>query len=113
MIQAIGFGRITVDGQTYHHDVLIYPDRRVTDGWWRRHGHRLTLADLADLLQSKPEILVAGTGIYGRMRPDPALFDALESRNIELVALPTEEAVAHFNRICENRRAGGGFHLTC
>jgi len=113
MIEAIRFGRITIEGRTYHQDVLIHPDRRVTDGWWRRQGHRLVLGDLVDLLASQPEIIVAGTGIYGRMRPDPNLFRTLEDRNIELVALPTEEAVVHFNRIFENRRTAGGFHLTC
>jgi len=113
MIESIAFGRITVNGRTYHQDVLIYPDGSVIDGWWRRQGHRLVLGDLIDLLASQPEIIVAGTGIYGRMRPDPTLFQALANRNIELVTLPSEEAAAHFNRIVANQKTAGGFHLTC
>ena len=113
MIESIAFGRITVNGRTYHQDVLVYPDGSVTDGWWRRQGHRLVLGDLVNLLDSQPDIIVAGTGIYGRMRPDPSLFEALADRNIELVTLPSEEAVVHFNRIFANQKTAGGFHLTC
>ena len=113
MIENNTFGSIQIDGKTYTTDVLIYPDGRVADGWWRRHGHQLTLEDLENVIASEPELIVIGTGVYGRMQPDLGLEKALQKHGIDLVIDITGEAIHHFNRLHKTRRIGGGFHLTC
>lgn len=113
MIDSIEFGKITIQGQVYTTDVRILPDGRVLDGWWRKHGHRLTLQDLDVLLANKPEILVVGTGVHGRMLPEAGLEDTLKGMGIDLVIAPNDEAVRHFNRLVAERRPAGCFHLTC
>ena len=60
------FGEIEVDGRTYTADVIITPER-VVDTWRRKQGHNLAVADLAEIMAAKPEILVVGTGYHGRM----------------------------------------------
>ena len=37
MIEKNEFGAIRVDGKTYTTDIIIYPDGRVSDNWWRKH----------------------------------------------------------------------------
>ena len=113
MIDNYEFGSIQIDGKRYTTDILIYPDGQVSDHWWRRHGHRLGLEDLDALLAVKPEIIVIGTGIYGRMLPEPDLEQTMINQGIELVLAPTGEAVTHFNHLPSSRRIGAGFHLTC
>ncbi|MDJ0720915.1 MAG: MTH938/NDUFAF3 family protein [Desulfobacterales bacterium] len=113
MIDRFQFGRMTIRGETYTTDVQIFPDGRVADGWWRKHGHRLTLADLEVLLASKPDVLVVGTGVYGRVLPEDGLEATLQKMGIDLILAPNDEAVAHFNRLFANRPTAGGFHLTC
>ena len=81
--------------------------------WWRRHGHQLMLEDMVSLLEAEPEVIVIGTGVYGRMLPAPGLEQALSERGIELVMVPTGEAISRFNDLHASRRTGGGFHLTC
>ena len=66
-IDSYSFGRIVINGKTYTSDVIIYPDR-VHAPWWRKDGHLLQLADLAEALQAKPDVLVIGTGYAGVMR---------------------------------------------
>ena len=68
-------------------------------GWWRADGHRLVLADLADVLEELPERLLVGTGAYGRMRPDPEALDELRRRGVEVEALPTDEAVRRYGEL--------------
>ncbi len=68
MIEKCNFGKIVVEGRTYDSDLWIFPDRRVQDSWWRKDGHRLRREDISALIATRPEILVVGTGIYGRMR---------------------------------------------
>ncbi len=113
MISTSSFGSIQVSGEKYTTDILIYPDGRVADNWWRQHGHRLTLADLAPLLAAQPEIIVIGTGVYGRLVPEPGLTSALKARGIDLVADRTDRAAARFNALQASHRTAAGFHLTC
>ena len=113
MIDAFEFGTITIQGQTYTTDVLIYPDGRVADGWWRKHGHRLSMRDLDTLLANEPEIIVVGAGIHGRMLPETGLQETIMDLGVELIIAPNDQAVPHFNRLVASRRTAGGFHLTC
>lgn len=113
MIEKYEFGSIEIDGKIYTTDIMIHPDGHVSDRWWRRHGHRLALEDIEALIAAEPEIIVIGTGIYGRMLPEPGLEQTMMNQGIELVLAPTGEAVSHFNRLPSSRRTGAGFHLTC
>ena len=113
MIDSNAFGTIIIQGKRYTTDVQIYPDGKVRDGWWRKHGHRLTLHDLEALLASNPDVLVVGTGVYGRMIPEKGLEESLKEMGIDFIFAPNDEAVEHFNRLFPERPTAGGFHLTC
>jgi len=64
------FGRIAIADQTYTSDVIISP-KLVIDSWWRKQGHYLQIEDLDDIVNAKPDMLIIGTGYYGRMQvPD-------------------------------------------
>ena len=73
MIQSTAFGSMTIDGRTFHSDLIIFPDGRVQDNWWRKRGHVLAVDDIRSLADTSPEVIVAGTGTSGRMRPDSDL----------------------------------------
>lgn len=114
MIESSAFGAMTIGGRTYSSDLLIYPDGRVEDSWWRAKGHRFCQGDLESLIAAEPEIIVAGTGVYGLAKIDPGLSDALSGAGIELIALRTKKAAQAFNLALEQgRKVAGCFHLTC
>jgi hypothetical protein len=113
MIESIEFGKITIQGQTYTTDVRIMPDGRILDQWWRKHGHRLTLEDLDVLLAAKPQALVVGAGVYGRMLPEAGLEETIQAMGIDLFIAPNDQAMREFNRTVASRAAAGCFHLTC
>ena len=112
-IQRVAFGSLVLDGQTYTSDLIIYPDGRVRDGWHRDRGHRLTLEDISVLVEAGPELIVAGTGVNGRMRPATDLEERLAGEGIRLHASPNEAAAAFFNEQARGKRVGACFHLTC
>ena len=91
--------------------MIVLPERVLT-GWWRADGHRLVLADLADLIEDLPEHLLVGTGAYGRMRPEREALDELRQRGVEVEALPTDEAVRRYGEL-DPRRTAAALHLTC
>lgn len=113
VIDAYSFGRIVINGREYGSDVIIYPDSRVQDSWWRHSGHALCFQDISELADSGPSLIIAGTGAMGVMTPDPQLVGDLESRGIEFRALPTGRAVSLYNEVCGARQTGACLHLTC
>jgi hypothetical protein len=113
MIDGYEFGQVVVNGQAYRSDVLIFPDH-VDAGWWRVKGHELAVADLADVLSDPPEVLVVGTGHYGRMAILPETEQALASRGVQLFVQPTKSACQTFNEmVSAGRRTVAALHLTC
>ena len=92
MITSYTFGRIAVDGREFDNDLIILPDGKIHHPWWRKSGHRLTLADLDPALAAPPRTLVVGTGAYGRMAPDSTVIRDLEKRGITVKLMDTAKA---------------------
>ena len=110
-IDGYRFGRIVVDGREETADVIVLPDRTVSN-WRRRDGHSLVLEDLDEVLQELPPRLVIGTGANGRLHPDPVTLELLRQRGIEVEALPTDEAVRRFQEL-DPAATAAALHLTC
>jgi hypothetical protein len=110
-IEDYRFGHLVVDGEVQTRDVIVLPDR-VLSNWWRADGHRLVLADLDEVIEELPERLVVGTGAYGQMRPDPEALNELRQRGVEVETLPTDEAVRRLGEL-DPRRTAAALHLTC
>jgi hypothetical protein len=113
MIEAYSFGKMTINGLEYTADLIIYPGGRIRDSWWRRDGHRLDLEDIEDLAGEKPEVIIAGTGAFGLVKPARTLRARLKEQGIDFIAYPTEEAVRRYREVSREKRVGACFHLTC
>ena len=114
MIESCSFGAMTIDGRRYTSDLMIFPDGRVMDQWWRAEGHRLTFKDMMPLIESAPRLIVAGMGIYGQMKLEPGFEKALKDSGISLVAENTEAAARRFNDLSKAQAGVAAcFHLTC
>ena len=107
------FGQIRVGGRDYDADVIIFPDR-VQERWWRREGHRLAKEDLQTVLTDAPQVLVIGTGYYGRMQIPEETLDSLRDAGVKVRAARTGDAVDEFNQLQkEYARIVAALHLTC
>lgn len=112
-ITEYSFGRITINGKTYHSDVIITTNEVKAD-WWRKQGHNLAIVDLTGILQASPEVLIIGSGYFGRMQVPEAMRSYLEERGIKTDVLPTSEAVEKFNELQQKcTRLVAALHLTC
>jgi hypothetical protein len=112
MIDSYDFGQIVIDGQAYHADIIIYPDR-VDAGWWRKEGHSLCVEDIKEITAAKPEVLIIGCGASGMLTVPGQTKDYLESLGIRLIALPTQAACQSYNELYRQKRVVAGMHLTC
>ena len=111
-IEHYSFGKITVDGQTYTSDVIIYPDK-VNPSWWRKEGHNLHVDDLKDVVEAGPEVLVVGTGYFGVMKVPRETISYLEAKGISVHAERSGKAVERFNKLQGDKKVIAALHLTC
>lgn len=107
---------MVIGADKYTADLIILPDRRILPDWRRKTGHVLEMADLKSVLPSRPDLIIAGTGVNDRMKMAPGLAKELLSMGIELKALATDAAVSMFNTTIArtpDRAVSACFHLTC
>ncbi|MFH0778885.1 MAG: Mth938-like domain-containing protein [Candidatus Eisenbacteria bacterium] len=112
MIDSYEFGEIVIDGKTYTSDVIIYPDR-IDDGWRRKEGHKLSVEDIKGVLDSRPEVLVVGTGYSACLKVESGTKRALEESGVELIVADTTKACREFNQLAGRKSVVAALHLTC
>ncbi len=75
-IEDSDFGEVTVDGETYQHDIVIFPDRTIKRKKWitkEKHGtsHKFTREEMQeyfDTIGDKTiDKVVVGSGQYGKL----------------------------------------------
>ncbi len=113
MIEEYEFGRIVINRREYTSDVIVHKNG-VEEGWWRKEGHRVCLDDVKRILDLNPEVVIFGTGAYGRMRVDEEVKEFLKNKGIEVFEMQTKDAIRLFESLLkQNKRAVLAAHLTC
>jgi hypothetical protein len=109
------FGSIQIDGKTYGRDVVLDKgvirkrDKKASRALRAAYGH--TPLSLAEKIPWDCRRLVVGTGAQGALPLDPELRKEAERRGVELVALPTADAIALLEKDSEGTNAV--LHVTC
>lgn len=111
-IDSFQFGRIAIDGQHYTKDLIIFPDR-VLSNWWREQGHSLSIVDLQAVLATPPQVLIIGTGVHGQMKVPTQTIAHLSQNNIQIISLKSEAACQHYNEIRSTHQVVLAIHLAC
>ena len=111
-IDSYKFGKIVIDGQSYSDDLKIFPEE-VRSGWWRKSGHNLSRSDITDIIEYKPEVLIIGTGAYGRMTVSNSIKDYILNNGIKELHIEKSGRAAELYNQEENDSKVAAFHLTC
>lgn len=112
MIESYAFGEIRVRGTTYRADLIVLPDRIVSN-WWRKEGHQLHLEDLDEVMREKPDLLIIGTGHAGAMAVPPDVIKNLQKAGIKVIVKTTTEACKTYNEMRDREKVAAALHLTC
>jgi len=113
LVDEYDFGEIVIGGQRYTRDVIVAPGY-IKPNWWRKEGHRLQLDDVWDVLDLDVDVVVIGTGYYGRMEVDEDVVKEFEKRGRRIVVAESREAVNIYNEeVKRGRKVMLLIHLTC
>jgi len=115
LFDELTFGSIRIDGIQYGYDIVVDCGeiRKRKKGpskvFRSQFGH--TPLTTSEEIPWRCHRLVIGTGIYGRLPIDPDVRREAERRKVELVVVPTEQAVAMLNE--QPSHTNAVLHLTC
>jgi len=109
------FGSIRVDGVTYEHDLIldrgkVRKRKKAASRKFRgTYGH--TPLSVAEDIPWRCRRLVVGTGAHGALPVMQQVRDEARRRKIDLVVLPTTEAISALTKATADTNAI--LHLTC
>jgi hypothetical protein len=113
--EKFSFGSIRIDGAAYDYDLIIDRGeiRKRKKKASKRHrdafGH--TPLSLEEEIPWRCRRLVVGTGAEGRLPVMPEVKKDAERRKVELLVLPTKDAIAILNR--GDPHTNAVLHITC
>ena len=115
-VRLLGFGSIEVDGRTYEHDIVIdrgavrKRSKKPSKPYRDKFGHTPLSAD--EELPWGGSRLIIGTGAHGSLPIMPEVVAEAACRNIDLVAVPTEQACRLIAGL-KRREVQAVLHVTC
>jgi hypothetical protein len=112
-IENYTFGTLVIEGKKYTKDLILYPNKVITN-WWREEGHSLCMKDLEVIKENKPDILIIGTGAYGRMKIPNEIRNKIKDLEIKVIVKKSAAAVKKYNKLVDQGEdVALAVHLTC
>jgi hypothetical protein len=114
-ITHFSFGALDIDGISYERDVVIdrgeihQRKKKASKKFRETFGH--TPLSLEENIPWKCARLVVGTGAYGRLPVMDAVKREAEERGVELIVLPTAEAIKVLQK--NPQKTNAVLHVTC
>jgi hypothetical protein len=114
-IDSFSFGMIEIDGETYERDVVIdqgkvrLRKKKASKTFRAEFGH--TPLSIEEKIPWRCKRLVIGTGKQGALPVMPAVLQEAKRRGVEVIAVPTTEAIQILARNESDTNAV--LHITC
>ena len=112
MIDSYKFGEFVIKGKTFKCNVELIGDKVKEHRYLP--NHELQLDDFTELINSKPEILIIGTGAYSVVKPPKEIIDFIEKQGIKVIAEKTGTACKTYNTLLkQGKKVAALMHDTC
>lgn len=115
-IASFRWGQIVDSSGRTFKDARLFPGD-VEEWDWRKTGTRhdpgIQPADLADLVATKPDVVILSRGVDLVLQVPPATIDFAREHAATVLVLQSEQAVAEYNRRIATERVVALIHSTC
>ena len=116
-IDSVSFGKITVNGETYDHDILIRLNGKVKKRKKKLSrevygtSHVISMAEAEHVYEKNADRLVIGAGHEGMVILSTEADDFFKVNHCSVILAPTPAALQEYNKSEGNTI--GLFHITC
>jgi len=117
IIEKTSFGSITIDGETYQHDVIVRLSEEVKKRKKklskRIYGtsHIVSVDEAKHIYEKGCEVIIIGSGQYDSVRLSPEAEAYFEKKGCKVMLQGTPLAIQTFNQTKSKKI--GVFHVTC
>ena len=116
-IKSSEFGSITIDDESYPHDVLIRLSgeirkrKKKLSKKYYGTSHIVSLEEAEFVYEKGSDLLIIGTGQNGNLHLSPEAAQFFSHKDCRVLAEPTPKAIVTFNHAKGHKI--GLFHVTC
>ena len=116
-IKDASWGRLEVEDKAEpYKDAKLFPGGSCEWNWRETgtsHKPGIQIADVQELLEHGAKVVVLSRGMAECLHVPRGTLDFLKERQIPVHVLPTQHAVALYNKLAQTEAVGGLFHTTC
>jgi len=116
-ITDVSWDRLEVQGRAEpYKDAKLFPGGSREWSWRETktsHKPGIQIADVQELLEHGSKVVVLSRGMAECLHVPRETLDFLKERQIPVHVLPTQHAVALYNKLAQTELVGGLFHTTC
>jgi len=116
-IKHVSWGRLEVEGKAESYkDAKLFPGGSCEWNWRETgtsHKPGIQIADVQELLEHGAKVVVLSRGMAECLHVPRETLEFLQQRQITVHVLPTQQAVALYNKLAQTEPVGGLFHTTC
>jgi hypothetical protein len=116
-ISHVSWGRLEVNGEAEpYKDAKLFPGGSREWNWRETatsHRPGIQIADVQELLEHGSKVVVLSRGMGECLHIPLETLEFLKQRQIAVHVLPTQQAVALYNKLAQTEAVGGLFHTTC
>jgi hypothetical protein len=116
-ITHVSWGRLQVEDKAeLYKDAKLFPGGSCEWNWrdtGTSHKPGIQIADVQELLAHGAKVVVLSRGMAECLHVPRETLEFLEQRQIAVHVLPTQDAVALYNKLAQTAPVGGLFHTTC
>ncbi len=111
------FGSITIDGETYDHDVMIRLSGEVSKRKKKLSKQQYGTSHVVSKMEAKAvfekgcDLVIIGSGQEGNVHLSPEAEEYFAKKGCEVLLQPTQDAIRSFNR--STKRKIALMHVTC
>ncbi len=116
-IEKTSFGYITIDGETYEHDIIIRLNGEVKkrkkklSKKYYDTSHIISIEEAEHIYEKGGDKLLIGSGQTGMVRLSDEAAELFNKKNCLVEILPTGKAIEKWNE--DKGSVIGLFHITC
>jgi len=116
-ITDVSWGRLVVEDRAEpYKDAKLFPGGSREWNWRETntsHKPGIQIADVQELLEHGSKVVVLSRGMAECLHVPRETLEFLKKRQVPVHVLPTQHAVALYNKLAQTEAVGGLFHTTC
>lgn len=111
--QEASFGKIVFNNKEWNEDIAVGTDNKAKERGYRPENHLIERKEMKRHINDSTELMIVGTGQYGKLSVAKDAKELLEEKEIDLVTAKSPKAIQLYNDQEDKSVVSAVIHSTC